>query len=105
MRERPVRHHCFQAGQFGRIPTPARDFANEIDKFRCHGKAGKIKPNDVIVRSDSELLVKQMTGAYKVKNDGLRELFLEAKELARQIPRFSIEHVRRGEGITVGRDP
>jgi ribonuclease HI len=64
---------------------------------RALTRAVESKIDDVTVRSDSELLVKQMTGAYKVKNEGLRELFLEAKDLAKQIPRFSIEHVRRGE--------
>ncbi len=47
------------------------------------------------VRSDSELLVRQMQGRYKVKSPDLRPLFERARKLAAAIPHFSIEHVRR----------
>ena len=47
------------------------------------------------VRSDSELLVKQMKGQYRVKNQGLQPLYEEAGTLARQIGRVTFEHVRR----------
>jgi probable phosphoglycerate mutase len=47
------------------------------------------------VRSDSELLVKQMRGEYRVKNPGLQPLFEEGRRLARQIGRVRFEHVRR----------
>ena len=47
------------------------------------------------VRSDSELLVKQMKGEYRVKNPGLLPLYEEARALARQIGRVRFEHVRR----------
>lgn len=47
------------------------------------------------VRSDSELLVKQMKGLYRVKNPGLQPLYDEAVSLARRIGRVTFEHVRR----------
>ena len=47
------------------------------------------------IRSDSELLVKQMKGQYRVKNQGLQPLYEEAGRLARQIGRVTFEHVRR----------
>ena len=47
------------------------------------------------VRSDSELLVKQMRGEYRVKNPGLQPLYEEARGLARRIGRVTFEHVRR----------
>ncbi|MGH9345699.1 MAG: ribonuclease HI family protein [Vicinamibacterales bacterium] len=47
------------------------------------------------VRSDSELLVKQLTGEYRVKNPGLQPLYAEARALVRQIGRVRFEHVRR----------
>ena len=47
------------------------------------------------VRSDSELLVKQMKGVYRVKNAGLQVLYEEARALVRQIGRVTFEHVRR----------
>jgi ribonuclease HI len=46
--------------------------------------------------SDSELLVKQMTGEYRVKHPALKTLFTRANEMARRLQRFSIHHVLRG---------
>ena len=47
------------------------------------------------IRSDSELLIKQMRGEYRVKNPGLQPLYEEARALARTIGRVTFEHVRR----------
>jgi ribonuclease HI len=47
------------------------------------------------IRSDSELLVRQMQGRYKVKSPDLKPLFERAAKMAKQIPYFAIEHVRR----------
>ena len=47
------------------------------------------------IRSDSELLVKQMKGVYRVKHPGLQPLFEEARQLVRRIGRVTFEHVRR----------
>ena len=45
--------------------------------------------------SDSELLVKQMNGQYKVNHPVLRQLHEKAKTLSRQLKHFSIQHVLR----------
>ncbi len=45
--------------------------------------------------SDSELLVRQMQGRYKVNHPTLQELFARAQSLVRKFDRFSIEHVLR----------
>ena len=47
------------------------------------------------VLSDSELMVKQMRGEYRVKNRDLQSLFLEASRAAREIGRITYTHVRR----------
>lgn len=47
------------------------------------------------VRSDSELLVKQMKGSYKVRSADLRPLFERARKLAQAVAHFAIEHVPR----------
>ena len=49
----------------------------------------------VRIKSDSELLVKQMIGQYRVKNAGLQALFQQAQSLARTLERVAYEHVRR----------
>lgn len=55
-----------------------------------HG-AGRMR-----VVSDSELMVKQMTGQYKVASPGLRPLWEEAKRLAGKLERFEMQHTLRG---------
>jgi probable phosphoglycerate mutase len=47
------------------------------------------------VRSDSELMVKQMRGEYRVKNKDLQELFLLASRAARAVGDVTYTHVRR----------
>ena len=47
------------------------------------------------IRSDSQLLVRQMLGDYRVKNAGLIPLFQEARALAARIPKVRYTHVRR----------
>jgi ribonuclease HI len=49
----------------------------------------------LLVRADSELMVKQMLGVYRVKNSGLQPLYEEAQSLVRRIGRVKFEHVRR----------
>jgi probable phosphoglycerate mutase len=49
------------------------------------------------IRSDSELLVRQVQGRYKVKSAELKPLHERATKLARQLSYFAIEHVRREE--------
>jgi ribonuclease H / adenosylcobalamin/alpha-ribazole phosphatase len=58
-------------------------------------KAVEVGVDELEVVSDSELLVKQMRGEYRVKNEALRELSAQASRLARQIPRVRWTSVRR----------
>lgn len=47
--------------------------------------------------SDSELMVKQMRGQYRVQSPELKPLYEEAKRRSRQLEAFQIEHVLRGK--------
>jgi ribonuclease HI len=47
------------------------------------------------IRSDSELLVRQIQGRYKVKSADLKPLHERASKMAKQLGYFAIEHVRR----------
>ena len=58
-------------------------------------KALELGVDELDVVSDSELLVKQMRGEYKVKNAALRELSLEAAALAGQLGSVTYTAVRR----------
>ena len=59
------------------------------------GRAVEVGVVELEVVSDSELLVKQMRGEYKVKNAGLIPLFQQARSLAEGLERIVYEHVRR----------
>jgi ribonuclease HI len=58
-------------------------------------KAVELAVGEVEVVSDSELLVKQMRGEYKVKNEALRTLSIQAARLAREIGKVAYTAVRR----------
>jgi ribonuclease HI len=72
---------------------------NNVAEYRALtaglARALELGVDEVEVVSDSELLVKQMRGEYKVKNAALRELSLEAARLARAIGKVTYRAVRR----------
>jgi ribonuclease HI len=57
----------------------------------------------VTVRSDSQLLVRQMLGVYRVKHPGLQPLHREARALAAQLDRVVYEHVGREQNVHADR--
>jgi probable phosphoglycerate mutase len=58
-------------------------------------KALELHVSEVELVSDSELMVKQMRGEYRVKNEALRGLFTEANALARRLESVEYRHVKR----------
>jgi ribonuclease HI len=58
-------------------------------------KAVELHVPEVEVVSDSELMVKQMRGEYRVKNEALRGLYEEATALARRLGNVEYRHVKR----------
>ena len=74
---------------------------NNVAEYRALvaglAKAAELGVDDLEVVSDSELLVKQMNGDYRVKNAALIDLSLEAARLARQVGRVRYKSVRRTE--------
>lgn len=58
---------------------------------------------DVVVRGDSQLVVKQMQGDWNVNDSGLRTLWKRATELAEEFESFDIQHILREENENVNR--
>ncbi|MBI3540583.1 MAG: ribonuclease HI family protein [Deltaproteobacteria bacterium] len=98
------------AGAF--ICTPAGDMVAEISEYLGETTnnvaeyqallAGlkrliELGADEVEIRADSELMVRQMEGRYRVKHPNLKPLYQEALTLLKKIPRYSIKHVRREE--------
>jgi ribonuclease HI len=55
------------------------------------------------IRSDSELLVRQMRGEYRVKHPGLQPLAARARLLIMELDRVTFEHVRREQNVEADR--
>jgi ribonuclease H / adenosylcobalamin/alpha-ribazole phosphatase len=74
---------------------------NNVAEYRALvaglAKAVELQVPEVEVVSDSELLVNQMTGVYRVKNEALRALSLEAARNARAVGNVTYTAVRREE--------
>jgi len=61
------------------------------------GAARELGARSLEVFADSELMVRQMNGQYKVKNEKLKPLHAKAQALASGLASFRIRHVRREE--------
>ncbi len=57
--------------------------------------AASLQAADVEIRSDSELIVNQMNGTFRVKNAQLKPLYLEAKKLSGLFDNFNIRYIPR----------
>ncbi len=83
----------YEAGLFIGVAT------NNVAEYSAlvHGlqAAEKLTATDVHVMGDSQLLVRQMLGEYRVKNAGLKPFYQNACALRGKFEKFSIEHVKR----------
>ncbi len=72
---------------------------NNVAEYRALIEGLKIAkryhPNELIAHMDSELIVKQLSGEYKVKMETLREFFDEIQELRMEFPSVQFKHIPR----------
>ena len=95
--------YAFTIEHAGEIPveekvylgTTTNNVAEYTGLVKALEKAQEIGARRVVVHSDSELMVKQLNGQYKVKNEGLLPLYQQAVALRRGFDSFEIKHVRR----------
>ncbi len=80
------------SGVLGEATNNVAEYTALIEALK---KAAELKGTELLIRSDSELLVKQMNGDYRVKNANLRPLHQEANRLARQFQSVRYSHVPR----------
>lgn len=59
--------------------------------------AKELSPDEVEFVGDSKLIVEQVKGNWKVKQDHLRPLHTKVKDALRDLPKWSIRHVKRDE--------
>lgn len=89
----PEGTECFAEGRTLGVAT------NNVAEYKALvlglAKALELGAAEIEVRMDSELVVRQMNGEYRVRNEGLKPLHAEAQALASRFGRFRIQHVRR----------
>ena len=66
-------------------------------------RAAALGASELELVGDSELIVKQVRGEYKVKDAGMRELHAQVKEALRGFEGWSIRHVRREQNAEADR--
>jgi ribonuclease HI len=77
------------------IGTTTNNVAEYTALVRGLEAAADLGLKRLAVYSDSELLVKQMNGEYRVKHPDLLPLYQDARELVKEFDAVSIAHVRR----------
>jgi len=80
---------------YGYLGTTTNNIAEYAALLALLEYAREAGAGSLRVRSDSELLVRQINGQYRVKDARLKILHAEAKRLMSALPRVAIEHVRR----------
>jgi ribonuclease HI len=80
------------AGYLGRTTNNVAEYAGLVEALTVAHEEGA---KEVEIVSDSELLVKQMLGIYRVKHPNLVPMHQKAKSLLRHFGRFSIRHTLR----------
>jgi ribonuclease HI len=79
------------------IGTTTNNVAEYSAIIRGLEEARGLGAEEVAARLDSELIVKQVKGEYKVKHEGLKPLFQKLTTLINSFRKFSISHVPREE--------
>ena len=77
------------------LGTATNNVAEYVALLAALERARALGVAAIEVRSDSQLLVEQMNGGYKVKAAHLKPLWMRARMLAAGFRRFSIVHVTR----------
>lgn len=77
------------------------EFTNNVAEYRALlralDEAKAMQADSVEIRSDSDLLVSQLQGSYKVKSPDLGPLYLDAIRLLRGFSRYTVSKIPRGE--------
>lgn len=91
----------FEGGYF--LGRRTNNYAEYQGLLRGLAKAADLNADTVRVYSDSELLVRQMNGEYRVRNAGLKPLFAQARQLCGRFRQVRFTHVRREQNTDADR--
>src|SRR5260221_2510302 len=79
-----------EAGCLGSVTNNVAEYTALV---RALERAAELRGKQLQIQSDSELLANQMHGLYKVKNEQLKTLYRQAKELAEQFTSIKLRHI------------
>ena len=86
----------------GQVSESIGHATNNVAEYRALIEGLKLarqhRPDRLVVRADSQLLIRQLEGRYRVKNVFLQPLYMEAKQILSTIP-HRLEHVPREENF------
>jgi ribonuclease HI len=88
------------AGLLGRTTNNVAEYHGLLEALKLARAAAARR---VELLSDSELIVRQIQGRYRVKNPGLKPLFIEAMGYIAAFESFAISHVRREDNRVADR--
>ncbi len=87
-----------------RVAEVSRDIGittNNVAEYRAVIEgleaATRFHPDVLVLRADSQLLIRQLEGAYRVKSPNLKPLYRQVRELIDRFPEVRLEHVPRAE--------
>jgi len=89
--EEPYRH----GRVLGRQTNNFAEYTALLDALRYLNDIKRLSAEDIIIHSDSELLVRQLNGTYRVRSSRLKPLYEEAKRMLAGRKNIRITHVNR----------
>lgn len=89
--------NCFIAECYESIESATSNVAEYMALLLGLKKCIELGLKNIEVRSDSELLVNQMQGKYRIRNKTIAQLFLEAKKLTAEFDKIVIRKIPRSE--------
>jgi probable phosphoglycerate mutase len=92
--------HAELRGALGTVTNNVAEYRGLIAALTFLVDTGR---RQVLVKSDSQLLVRQMRGEYRVRHPGLRRLHQEASALVTQLEQARFEHVPRASNTEADR--
>ena len=86
-----------------RLPDTTNNVAEYLALIEGLEACAGISARQIVVRSDSKLVVSQMTGAWKVKDPAIRALYDKATQLLSAFDDVRFAHIRRAENVRADR--
>jgi ribonuclease HI len=87
----------------GRLEDTTNNIAEYTALLKALEHAHRLGARRLDIRTDSELMVRQVEGVYKVKNEGLRPLYEEVRDLWDEFESVNIRHVPRAQNSRADR--